>query len=194
MFIDKKDINALTHAFAVVDASVDRKIAQKEVACGPGCGHCCWQPIPATPMESFGIMHAISGKNEILELCLKESAKFASLPVLKRPCPFLQNNLCQIYDCRPIACRRFIVCGKPCAEGEDPTLTRPRAMLVPDRKALELALSLLYPWHERNWKSLGLPSPPKAVGSRERADWILRITSTLQAISWNKIFHTALQS
>lgn len=105
----------------------------------------------------------------------------------KRPCPLLLDGICQAYAMRPIACRRFLVCGRQCEAGEDPATNRPEEMIIPARRALDAALLDLYHWHAANYQALGL-ARPKAGPDAEKLAWMRQSTTFLQGVDWEKVF------
>lgn len=107
-----------------------------------------------------------------------------SAPLSLRPCPFLLAESCAVYPVRPIACRRFLISGAKCSPGEDPTRSRPGALIVPASASRDEALELLYAWHGARWRELGLPKPPPLTG---KLDWLAGITTVAQAIDWEKV-------
>ena len=102
----------------------------REPVCDRGCDLCCHQPIPVTPPEVVGIA-----------LLLKRHGypERRSLPP-PGACVFLEHGACSIYPLRPVACRRYLVFGRRCAPGEDPTSSRPGDVLRPSKHALLHAL------------------------------------------------------
>jgi Fe-S-cluster containining protein len=139
----------LLDCLALVDAGVAAAIslAGKLPACGSGCGACCHQPIPVTPLEAAG-----------LQLCARDLAPPAILKQLigqpersdakgNQACRFLLRGSCAVYPLRPVACRRYIVFGARCAEGEDPVRARPQDVLWPSREELRQALALTLPYY-----------------------------------------------
>ena len=130
----------LLTAYRYVHASLALDVAEtgRTPACGPGCGHCCRQPIPVTPVEILGL-------RLYLRLHPDPARKRSGNPF---DCPFLVGDDCSVYPVRPIACRRFIVFGTPCRAKEAPTDTRPKDVLWPSRDALLQALRLTLPYYE----------------------------------------------
>lgn len=142
----------LRHAldlYALVDASVADALAAsgREAACRAGCSACCRQSIPVTFLEVA-----------VLQWFIREEMPPGRLQVLRdRPenagdgersaCRFLLGGSCAVYQARPVACRRYIIFGVPCAAGEDPTLTRPGDVLAPSRDALNAAYALTLPYY-----------------------------------------------
>lgn len=143
----------LLEMYAVTDAGVaaavrdaaDRRGAR--VACRQGCTVCCrtQRDIAVFPLELTGLSW----------FCTEKLAGPARPAVRERlaahrlggPCPFLVAGACAVYAVRPMACRRFTVFGEPCAEGEDPWLTRREAVAVPAPETLDRAYRVMLPFH-----------------------------------------------
>ena len=122
------------HAGLVLDIAATGRTP----ACGPGCAHCCKQPIPVTPVEILGLIL-------YLRLHPDPARKKSDNPF---SCPFLLNDACSAYPMRPIACRRFMVFGSPCQANEAVTETRPQDVLLPSRDILLDSLRLTLPYYE----------------------------------------------
>ena len=93
-------------------------------------------------------------------------------------CPFLHEGRCAVYPVRPMACRRYIVYGVPCAQGEDPTCTRPHQVLQPGQDFLQAALRHTLPWYRGRYP---LPDQPSAD---ETQAFFRSVTTVLQAVPW----------
>lgn len=180
----------LKRAFALVDTSVREAIAGAEAcgrncACGSDCPHCCKQPIPLTPAELLLIAEFV--KKEMpadIRRRWQEALQAVGDDPLKAPCPFLIDGSCSVYPVRPIACRRFLISGKPCKAGEDAYQTRRRDLIVPAPGRRDEALQLLVPWHAANWRELGIAKPE--IGQDGLA-WLREITTFIQAVDWKSI-------
>lgn len=179
----------LLDAFAVVDSSVAQAIAHRgqNPACGLNCHQCCMQPIPATPLEILGLrmfMQPDLAPELEPEVRLALTAGFAQfkgdVANLGAACPFLYKGRCTVYPVRPLACRRFIVFGAPCAQGEDPTQTRPKQMLHPGQEFLQAALRLTLPWYQEHY-SVPAKSSPSDLEAFFRS-----VTTVIQALPWAK--------
>lgn len=175
----------LLDAFALVDCGVAESIALRgeQPACGPGCCHCCTQPIPLTPLEILALRLFVE-----LELAPSKrddlKAAFALFrgdrAALESTCPFLLEGRCGVYPVRPIACRRYIVYGAPCGKGEDPTFTRPADVLHPRQDAMQAALRLTLPWYKERY-----PLPEHITAENTQA-FFRGVTTVLQAVPWAK--------
>ena len=141
-------LSLLLDCYACIDASVAGSIAaaQEPVACHEGCTSCCRHSIPLSPLEALG-----------LGFCVRELLPPAARAALQARqgqavhpgdlCPFNLGGSCSVYALRPIACRRYLVCGQPCQAGESPLHTRPQAVLHPSRLSLRCAVALTMPFY-----------------------------------------------
>ena len=165
-------LSLLLDAYALIDASVADAVtkAQEPLACKAGCMECCIQPIPLLPLEVLGLVCFLR------EMDKGQAARHVlALPPENSACPFLCSGNCLVYPLRPITCRRFLVCGIPCAPGEDPVATRPHHMLHPDKKMLAAALAVTAPYYkEQGLLHKERPSPQE----------FLRLTVTAQTVPW----------
>jgi Fe-S-cluster containining protein len=96
------------------DAQIDSAVFEivdhiiKQIDCKT-CANCCKEKSPVVLEEEI---LSISGKLEISEeefenKYLEKTGESDELIMNKRPCPFLKNNLCEIYDNRPEDCRSY---------------------------------------------------------------------------------------
>ncbi len=129
-------------------------------ACRKGCHGCCHQPVPVTPPEILGLrLYA----RELMPPAVRSAlASRAAAADSGFSCRFLLAGACGAYPVRPIACRRYIVLGRPCAEGEDASVTRPGDMLRPSRPALNQALALTLPLYAAENPPGPMPGPEAA--------------------------------
>jgi len=112
------------------------------ISCGKGCGACCSQLVPISPMEARRLGELVNDmpeprKSEIRERFDKARGRFQSAGLLDRllrpeslageeilafgleyfhqriPCPFLdEEQSCSIHLDRPIACREYLVTSR----------------------------------------------------------------------------------
>ncbi|EKP0311158.1 YkgJ family cysteine cluster protein [Aeromonas veronii] len=75
----------------------------KFTPCKKGCSHCCHIPVSVSELEV-----------EYIEKSLKIKRKEFSAydKTQEKPCPFLKDNGCSIYNVRPFVCRRHVVLTK----------------------------------------------------------------------------------
>ena len=107
--------NAMTAMSKLADGLLARA-PQGAVACKPGCDHCCYQSVGVTPPEALAIFDHLRktlGEVELAAVAahlavteertrgLSAAERFSP----ERPCPFLTQGRCSIYEVRPLACR-----------------------------------------------------------------------------------------
>ena len=176
-------MSLLLDAFALVDYDVAQSIAIRgeQPACGPGCHHCCTQPIPLTPLEVLAVRLFVEQELPLME---RDALKAAFAPfcgdraILGATCPFLREKRCAVYPVRPIACRRYIVYGAPCGKGEDPTQTRHADVLQPRQEVMQAALRLTLPWYGERY------SLPGRLSTEAAQAFFRGVTTVLQAVPW----------
>lgn len=106
-----------------------------QVTCKKGCDHCCYQLIHATLYEGVVIANRLinrqdssridkvvaQGENQaqiVHDANTKEEVAIRDTDaarwfVRQEACCFLENNLCTIYDIRPIACTSYMTVTPP---------------------------------------------------------------------------------
>lgn len=110
----------------------------KDVACHKGCATCCTQNVTVTATEAELIHKYFLAQNkqdylakilatareyvplnmttnDFAEACLNGKEVSPESDGSLAPCLFLENNICQIYEVRPFACRAFCS-SSPCKE------------------------------------------------------------------------------
>ncbi len=120
VMLAKKSISLFGANFAAVLGQVESLDSNFKVACDAGCSYCCSSHITLTPQEAFHIvLYLAANRSEdefirITEDCLSAAADCIPGQLNEfvkdyfRPCPFLNDNRCSIYEVRPIACRNWI--------------------------------------------------------------------------------------
>ena len=95
----------------------DKQIKEK-ITCKKGCSFCCHINVDCTQMEVDLILQYIRAYNipvdaKVLELHAKSTMK--ERPLLeKSACVFLSaEGNCNIYDVRPLACRKYFIVSDP---------------------------------------------------------------------------------
>ncbi|WP_050750740.1 YkgJ family cysteine cluster protein [Paramagnetospirillum magneticum] len=86
--------------WAQVRATPAFALGTPKAACGKGCGWCCHQRVGATATEVLYIAQALLRRPEGEALIGRLDAWSGG-----RPCVFLVDNACAIYDIRPFKCR-----------------------------------------------------------------------------------------
>ncbi|WP_457578053.1 YkgJ family cysteine cluster protein [Desulfomarina sp.] len=110
-----------------------------DIACCPGCSACCTRNVTMTAVEGELILRYIREKklehqfaerlqsarppkrpkmttNDFARACLQKKTYDFAEPSPEEKCPFLEDNLCIIYQVRPFACRMMISRHR-CGEG-----------------------------------------------------------------------------
>ena len=173
-------MDLLLDAFALVDCGIAEDLAHRGMpACGPGCYACCMQPIPATPLEILGLrlfLESQAPQNVQAAARAAVAAPHEKKAALQQPCPFLHAGNCAAYPVRPIACRRFVVFGAPCRQGEDPCKTRPKDVLRPDAAVMRAALRLTLPWYRPRY------ALPEHMSAQDEQAFFFSITTVLQVL------------
>jgi Fe-S-cluster containining protein len=76
-----------------------------DVTCRKGCAHCCRIPVAISAWEA-GQLAKFTGRtaHPVPTPATREEniARFTG-----KPCPFLKDNLCTVYEVRPMVCRLF---------------------------------------------------------------------------------------
>ena len=105
----------------------NRRLHGARIQCRPGCSDCCHQLFQITEIEAAYISQGVRAMSAEARLELVVRAKpylearrnlvavageqeaWGSLPAAgtRLPCPALQGGVCQIYEHRPLICRKF---------------------------------------------------------------------------------------
>lgn len=185
-------LGPLLDAYALMDAAMAAsshaaaRRAGKPVACGKGCGDCCIQPIPVTPPEVLGLAWfadvMLQGEARAAVATALAGLREAGHDPVRGPgCPFFVQGVCTVYPLRPLACREYVVLGKPCDLGEDAAFTRPEDMVRLPVAAQRGAFALMLPL-------AGI------TGEREIAEALgqgrmLSLARALQSLDWSPLQH-----
>lgn len=85
------------------------------ISCSKGCSACCHMNVDVS-MPEAEILQAFV-QPEDMELLEKQShydfTTWDTQSHEQRKCVFLKNNLCSVYEHRPIACRKYFVASDP---------------------------------------------------------------------------------
>lgn len=147
----------------IVELAIKREVQKgAKVSCQKGCGVCCCQLVPLSPPEAFFFADYINSlpferKESILSKLQEIKKAMAKNGLLDRlqnientgehkllgadyfrmglPCPFLEDNSCNIHPMRPFSCREYNVISPPelCRDpinNEVKTVWIPRSMMV----------------------------------------------------------------
>jgi predicted O-linked N-acetylglucosamine transferase (SPINDLY family)/Fe-S-cluster containining protein len=159
-----RNASGLNGVIRKIDLIADREIEQvragifeaaqrgtgKNLDCKPGCSWCCHRTVYATIPEalnihSFVTEHFSDGEKRALEERIEKYAELiatrADLSKSRAACPFLADNLCTIYESRPLTCRGLnSVRVETCMDIHDhPDTAKPRAS-VPAHDAVATAV------------------------------------------------------
>jgi Fe-S-cluster containining protein len=146
-------LSLLLDAYAVIDKGIaiaisrEKRKQNKRLACAEKCDICCRAntDIPVYPLELAGITWYATEKvkRPLRDIMRQQLLSQAAHP----PCPFLIENICAVYPVRPIACRQYIVFGKPCADNEDPFYSRREDLLTPIQDFTNQAIFIMLPFY-----------------------------------------------
>lgn len=152
----------LTWAVSACCEFYDRSVASMTftppLACGPGCVHCCYNPISLTPPEALHLgrhlfTHCASGLLERAALRTQEvcgriqGLSRTEMGAIRHEllCPLFLDGECAVYPARPLVCRGWNSvnadqCRKSVAEAEPMTMieNHPMPRLLAD--AVQLGL------------------------------------------------------
>lgn len=134
----------LSDLVAPARALADRMAAQRDAGqspCRKGCSACCHYLVSVSPPEARVIAARVMAMPPRLRRAIEDRIEKAALTLLHRPaprgadasqlsawyrsldlaCPFLKDDVCAIYDDRPLVCREHYVTGSSarCADAAD---------------------------------------------------------------------------
>ncbi len=129
--IDLREIEGRVGAFiGQIDRAIAKSLGDSPVSCSKGCAHCCYLTIEIGVGEALWIAAEVARWPDWREMARALYAHAAEQTVARSwkaewferhiPCPFLTtDNLCRIYERRPVACRAHLVKSPPenCALG-----------------------------------------------------------------------------
>lgn len=102
------------NSIEIIQKHTDKKI----LSCKKGCSACCHIPVHLTKSEATVIKNLGKELNVDKERAKKQANikgidNFMKLSLEDRKCVFLHNNVCSIYELRPIYCMTFKVISDP---------------------------------------------------------------------------------
>lgn len=131
--------------YVVLKKKIDFAAKKLKNCCEVGCSFCCYQLIEVFDFEKQSIKNAINKLDDSAKATIKENLEswfsffnentpnsktldehdtISNLMDLglskKHKCPLLINNLCSIYNSRPLACRIHVVESNPNLCEKDP--------------------------------------------------------------------------
>jgi Fe-S-cluster containining protein len=111
----------LLQLYAELEEPLHRALKKYPISCKKGCDHCCYMMTLCGVQEGLlmadAAMSSMAWRYYVREL--RQSAKAmigctqAEYFQKRRPCVFLKDNLCEVYEVRPSACRFYYVVSPP---------------------------------------------------------------------------------
>lgn len=98
---------------AAVDAefSRNRELHGDKIQCRQGCNDCCHHAFSITEIEAAGIAEGMLRLElqvrESIETRAREYSKASLSHGARLACPALEQDVCSIYEFRPLMCRKF---------------------------------------------------------------------------------------
>lgn len=97
----------------IAHKAIDAWLAKdpRKITCKAGCSFCCFIQVVMMEDEARLILahHKLTDEQlqrfDTMSKWPEDPNLYARRPLAQRRCPFLQNNLCSIYEHRPAACR-----------------------------------------------------------------------------------------
>jgi hypothetical protein len=96
-------------------ASGAGRVGDVPIACGRGCSHCCHSWVDASPAEVlFAVRSMDPGQRARAAQAVGQAYAatgqrgFEERSRMVSACPLLEDNVCSIYDARPIVCRAAV--------------------------------------------------------------------------------------
>ena len=107
-------INFVRNLQSGIDQVVSTAVEQGvKLACKAGCSYCCSARVEAIEPEVFRIAQEITSRSsEESNALIERLQTYVAMPSdvapwqQRKPCPFLVDNLCSIYEVRPGVCRK----------------------------------------------------------------------------------------
>ncbi len=109
--VDGSVEEAVAFIAAMVNATV-RGLSEVPIACGKGCSHCCNLWVSVSALEALALAKLARKRGDETMERIRDANDFTQRfshgdrGEHPHPCPFLESNLCSIYDDRPASCRQ----------------------------------------------------------------------------------------
>jgi Fe-S-cluster containining protein len=98
-----------TQVHRQMSAAIDALPSKAEHACAPGCYFCCYLPVDVLAPEAFRIAAHLQQTRSPGELAglMCRLGTHGQHDLGARPCVFLAQGRCSIYEVRPMVCRGY---------------------------------------------------------------------------------------
>jgi Fe-S-cluster containining protein len=92
-----------------MSAAIDALPSKAQHACAPGCSFCCYLPVDVLAPEAFRIAAHLKQTRspEQLGAVVYRLGAYSQDDFGTRPCVFLTDGRCSIYEVRPMVCRAY---------------------------------------------------------------------------------------
>jgi Fe-S-cluster containining protein len=109
-----------------MSVAIDALPSRAQHACAPGCSFCCYLPVDVLAPEAFHIaahLRQTRSPRELTELVYRLGVH-GQHDGAARPCVFLADGRCSIYEVRPMVCRSYNSLSKERCEAlyRDPSI------------------------------------------------------------------------
>lgn len=115
----KGHLKAAKKAHKLIDKESEEILKKNPVSCKKGCSYCCHVHIYISQDEAQLIINHCNHNS--IDINIERLRKQQNIgiedwikqPIEKAQCVFLKDNECQIYNIRPMTCRKFFVASDP---------------------------------------------------------------------------------
>lgn len=105
----------------LLKAGKERAQIDDEIRCESGCAHCCHLAVAIAEPEAHELLEAAAAKGIVIDQArltrqaqYKTDQSWLDQTHEERRCVFLgQDNRCQVYEARPLACRKYFSVAPP---------------------------------------------------------------------------------
>ncbi|MBF0622768.1 MAG: YkgJ family cysteine cluster protein [Magnetococcales bacterium] len=174
-------MRCMSKAHGVMDRDIAQGLEEQierrnnPLACQSGCAVCCQNraiAILSSEIEaiSWYVVNRVDGaaKERLIErLKVQHNSRI---------CPFVIDDVCQIYPVRPLACRAVHIFGEPCMAGEDVLAKRPGDVWYPGIDTAKAVSMEVLSWY-------GIDDPEEKVKAFE-AEFLIEKTGSMQDHDW----------